>query len=117
MQKTVVLVKPDALQRGLTGDIISRFERKGLKLVGIKMMTFTDEILDQWYAQYKDHDFFDDIMSCDDLNKLRNEYNNFMQSDATSFVEYEECGLLDNTLMRFISYYIRNKIIGRVSND
>ena len=42
MQKTVVLVKPDAMQRGLVGEIISRFEKKGLKLVGIKMLVLTD---------------------------------------------------------------------------
>jgi len=61
MQKTVVLVKPDGLQRGLVGEIISRFERKGLKLVGIKMLTMTDEIIDEWYAHHREKDFFDDI--------------------------------------------------------
>lgn len=61
MEKTVVLVKPDGLQRGLVGEIISRFERKGLKLLGIKMMTMTDEIIDEWYAHHKDKDFFDDL--------------------------------------------------------
>jgi nucleoside-diphosphate kinase len=61
MEKTVVLVKPDGLQRGLVGEIISRFERKGLKLVGIKMATMTDEVLDQWYAHHKGKDFFSDL--------------------------------------------------------
>lgn len=61
MQKTVVLVKPDGLQRGLVGEIIGRFERKGLKLLGIKMMTMTDEIIDEWYVHHKDKDFFDDL--------------------------------------------------------
>jgi len=61
MEKTLVLVKPDALQRGLVGEIVSRFERKGLKLVGLKMVHFTDEILDEWYAHLKDKDFFDEI--------------------------------------------------------
>lgn len=58
MEKTVVLVKPDGLQRGLVGEIIHRFERKGLKLVGIKMVRFTDEIIDNWYAHHKDKSFF-----------------------------------------------------------
>ena len=58
MEKTVVLVKPDGLQRGLIGEIISRFERKGLKLAGIKMVSLTDEILDDWYVHHKDKDFF-----------------------------------------------------------
>lgn len=58
MQRSVVLLKPDALQRGLVGEIISRFERKGLKLVAIKMITMTDEVLDEWYGHHKDKPFF-----------------------------------------------------------
>jgi len=57
-QRSVILVKPDGLQRGLIGEIISRFERKGLKLVAIKMMTLNDVILDQWYAHHKEKPFF-----------------------------------------------------------
>lgn len=61
MQKTLVLIKPDALQRGLTGEIIHRFERKGLKLVAIKMLLLDDAILDEWYAHHKDKSFFNDL--------------------------------------------------------
>lgn len=61
MQKTVVLIKPDGFQRGLVGEIISRFERKGLKIVGLKMMTLTDELLDEWYAHHADKGFFSDL--------------------------------------------------------
>lgn len=61
MERTLVLIKPDALQRGLTGEIIHRFERKGLKLVGIKMLPLTDEILDEWYVHLKEKSFFGDI--------------------------------------------------------
>ena len=53
MQRTVVLVKPDGLQRGLIGEIVTRFERKGLKLIGLKMMRLNDELLDTWYADLK----------------------------------------------------------------
>ncbi|MBU0579040.1 nucleoside-diphosphate kinase [Patescibacteria group bacterium] len=60
---TAVLVKPDGLQRGLIGEIISRFERKGLKLAGIKMLNMTDEMLGEWYAEHKDKSFFDDLKS------------------------------------------------------
>lgn len=63
MQRTAVLVKPDGLQRGLIGEIISRFERKGLKLVGIKMVNMTDEMLSEWYAEHKDKSFFGDLKS------------------------------------------------------
>ncbi len=61
MQKTVVLVKPDGLQRGLIGEIMARFEKKGLKLVGLKMMRLTDELLDTWYAHHKEKSFFVDL--------------------------------------------------------
>lgn len=58
MEQTVVLVKPDGLQRGLIGEIIHRFERKGLHLVALKMVNMTTEILEQWYAHHKDKPFF-----------------------------------------------------------
>ena len=58
MERSVVLVKPDGLQRGLVGEIIARFERKGLKLVGLKMMYLTDQVLDQWYVHHKEKPFF-----------------------------------------------------------
>lgn len=61
--RTAVLVKPDGMQRGLIGEIISRFERKGLKLVGLKMVHMTDEMLSDWYAEHKDKSFFDDLKS------------------------------------------------------
>jgi len=63
MQRTVVLVKPDGLQRGLIGEIIHRFERKGLKLLGLKMMRLNDQILDTWYAHHKEKSFFKDLKS------------------------------------------------------
>lgn len=58
MERSVVLVKPDGLQRGLVGEIIHRFERKGLKLVGIKMLRLDDPILEEWYSHHKDKPFF-----------------------------------------------------------
>ncbi len=61
--RTAVLVKPDGLQRGLIGDIISRFEQKGLKLVGIKMLIMDDEQLSDWYIEHKDKSFFTDLKS------------------------------------------------------
>lgn len=58
MEKTVVLVKPDGVQRGLIGEIIHRFERKGLKLSALKMMNMTDEIIDAWYEHHREKPFF-----------------------------------------------------------
>lgn len=61
MEKTLVLIKPDAVQRALVGEIIGRFEKKGLKLLGMKLVRLNDEILKQWYEQYKDAPFFPEI--------------------------------------------------------
>ena|SRR5256885_13900380 len=63
MEQTVVLVKPDGVQRGLIGEIIHRFERKGLKLASIKMISLNDAILDEWYAHHKDKPFFPALKS------------------------------------------------------
>lgn len=58
MERTLVLIKPDAIQRGLIGQILNRFERKGLKLIGIKMMRLDDVILCEHYAHIADKPFF-----------------------------------------------------------
>lgn len=58
MERSVVLVKPDGVQRGVIGEIIHRFERKGLKLVGLKMISLDDALLNDWYAHHKDKPFF-----------------------------------------------------------
>lgn len=58
MQQSTILIKPDGMQRGLLGEIIGRFERKGLKLVGLKMIRLTDPILDEWYVHHKEKPFF-----------------------------------------------------------
>ena len=63
IERTAVLVKPDGLQRGLIGEIISRFERKGMKLVGIKMVRMDDEMLSDWYTEHKEKSFFGDLKS------------------------------------------------------
>ncbi|MCW1734322.1 nucleoside-diphosphate kinase [Anaerorudis cellulosivorans] len=61
MQKTLVILKPSAIQRGLVGEVISRFEKKGLQLIGMKMIYLTDEILEEHYAHLKDKPFFQRI--------------------------------------------------------
>lgn len=58
MEKTLVLIKPNAIQRGLTGDIITRFERKGLRIVGLKMLFMNDEIVASHYAHLAERPFF-----------------------------------------------------------
>ena len=61
MEKSLIIIKPDAVQRNLVGDVISRFERKGLKIVGIKMMSIEDTLLEEHYAHIKDKPFFPGI--------------------------------------------------------
>jgi nucleoside-diphosphate kinase len=58
LERTLVLIKPDAIQRGLIGRIISRFEEKGLKLVGIKFIKLSDELLNEHYSHLADKPFF-----------------------------------------------------------
>ncbi|MDP4239106.1 MAG: nucleoside-diphosphate kinase [Bacteroidota bacterium] len=58
MEKTLVIIKPGAIKRGLVGEVIHRFERKGLQLCGIKMLQLTDEILAEHYAHLVQKPFF-----------------------------------------------------------
>ncbi|MDR2949336.1 MAG: nucleoside-diphosphate kinase [Dysgonomonas sp.] len=58
MEKTLVILKPSCVQRALMGEVISRFERKGLRLAGMKMVQLTDAILSEHYAHLKDRPFF-----------------------------------------------------------
>lgn len=60
-EKTLVLLKPDALQRGLLGEIIHRFEDKGLKIVGLKMLRMDDVLMKEHYGKYEDKPFFADL--------------------------------------------------------
>ncbi|OGY87723.1 MAG: nucleoside-diphosphate kinase [Candidatus Kerfeldbacteria bacterium RIFOXYA2_FULL_38_24] len=61
MEQTLIIVKPDALQRNLLGEIIHRFERKGLRLVGLKMARISDLKVSEHYAHHKDKPFFDGL--------------------------------------------------------
>ncbi|MCM1109387.1 MAG: nucleoside-diphosphate kinase [Clostridium sp.] len=58
MEKTLVLLKPCTLQRGLVGEIVNRFEKRGLRLIGMKMMQLTDELLSEHYAHLREKPFF-----------------------------------------------------------
>ncbi len=61
MERTFVMVKPDGVQRGLIGEIISRFEDRGLKLVGAKFMQIDQELAEEHYAEHTDKPFFEDL--------------------------------------------------------
>jgi nucleoside-diphosphate kinase len=62
MQTTLIIVKPDAVQRGLIGQIISRFEAKGLQLVGARFMQVSEDLARRHYAEHEGKPFFKDLI-------------------------------------------------------
>ena len=62
MERTLILVKPDAFARNLTGEIIARFERKGLRLAALKQMTMTRELAERHYAEHAGKPFFGELV-------------------------------------------------------
>ncbi len=62
-EKTLFIVKPDAVARNLVGDVISRFERKGFKILKLKMFTFSQEQAEKLYDVHKDKPFFGELRS------------------------------------------------------
>lgn len=57
-ERSLIIIKPDAIQRSLVGEIITRFERKGLKIIGMKMMHLKDALVEEHYAHIADKPFF-----------------------------------------------------------
>jgi nucleoside-diphosphate kinase len=62
MERTLILVKPDAFTRNLTGEIIARFERKGLMLVALKLITMSRELAERHYAEHAGKPFFEELV-------------------------------------------------------
>lgn len=63
MERTFVAIKPDGVQRGLVGEVISRLERRGLKLVAIRLMQVDDDLAGRHYAEHVDRPFFSSLVS------------------------------------------------------
>ena len=63
MERTYLMVKPDGVQRGICGEIVSRFEKKGLKLVAMKLMVIPKEVAENHYGEHKDKPFFPSLIS------------------------------------------------------
>lgn len=61
MEQTVILIKPDGVEKRVVGEVLSRFEKAGFRIAALKMITLTDEILDIWYAHHKDKPFFPEL--------------------------------------------------------
>ena len=62
MDRTLILVKPDAFERALTGEVIARFERKGLRIVALKHMTVTRDLAEEHYAEHRERPFFGELV-------------------------------------------------------
>ncbi len=62
MERTLILVKPDAFARGLTGEIITRFERKGLTLAAVEQQTASRETAEKHYAEHRERAFFSELV-------------------------------------------------------
>jgi nucleoside-diphosphate kinase len=62
MERTLILVKPDAFARGLTGEIIARFERKGLQIVALRAMTVGEALAERHYAEHAERPFFGELV-------------------------------------------------------
>jgi nucleoside-diphosphate kinase len=63
MERSLILIKPDAFARNLSGEIIARFERKGLRLLGLKQMTMTRELAERHYAEHQGKPFYDELVA------------------------------------------------------
>lgn len=62
MERTLIIVKPDAVQRGLTGEIIKRFEARGLRIIGMKLVHMSKELAGRHYAEHEGKPFYDDLI-------------------------------------------------------
>ena len=62
ISRTLILVKPDAFERGLTGDVLARFERKGLRIVALRQLTIDEEFAAQHYEEHTEKPFFGELV-------------------------------------------------------
>jgi nucleoside-diphosphate kinase len=63
LDRTLILVKPDAFERGLTGELIARFERKGLRIVALKLMRVDRELAERHYSEHSQKPFFEELIA------------------------------------------------------
>ena len=62
MERTLIIVKPDAMQRGLAGEIVKRFEQRGMKIIGMKMLQLSRELAEKHYDVHSERPFFDSLV-------------------------------------------------------
>lgn len=104
MEKTLVLIKPDGVQRGLIGEIVHRFERKGLKLVAMKMISVDDVLLETHYAHLKDKPFFAGIKE-------------FMKSSPMIAMVWEGLAAVDNVRNTVGATHPKEAVPGTIRAD
>jgi nucleoside-diphosphate kinase len=63
VSRTLILIKPDAFERGLTGEVISRFERKGLRIAALKLVVVDEELAKRHYAEHTEKPFFGELVT------------------------------------------------------
>jgi nucleoside-diphosphate kinase len=63
MERTLILIKPDAFARNLSGEILARFERKGLRLAAMRLMTMTRELAERHYAEHEGKSFYEELVT------------------------------------------------------
>jgi len=63
VERTLIIIKPDAMQRGLAGEIVRRFEARGLRIVGMKFMQISRELAEKHYAEHVDRDFYESLLA------------------------------------------------------
>ncbi len=104
MERTLIIAKPDAVQRGLVGEIIRRLEAKGLKLIGIKMMALSNELLSVHYAEHLEKPFYADL-------------ENFMKSSPVVVMAWEGYECVDSVRVLVGSTNPRTADAGTVRGD
>ena len=63
MERTLIIVKPDAVQRGLVGEVLRRLEERGLRFVGLKLMKVDRELAERHYAEHRGKPFYEDLLT------------------------------------------------------
>jgi len=90
IERTLVVIKPDGVEKGLIGEIISRFERKGFKIKALKMLKFTREQAEEFYKVHKGKSFFNDLIEFITSDYALSKSRNIIHaSDSPESAEFE----------------------------
>lgn len=104
MERTLIIAKPDAVQRGLVGEIIKRLETKGLKLIGIKMLSLSSELLQEHYSEHLEKPFYAGL-------------EEFMKSSPVVVMAWEGFECVDSVRIQVGSTNPREAAAGTIRGD